>query len=32
MVNPVNPQNAKNVLVAQLGSNVVISGEHILIP
>ena len=32
MVNPVNPEIAKSVLVAQLGSNVVISGEHILIP
>jgi len=32
MVNPVNPKNAENVLVAQLASNFVIPGEHILIP
>ena len=32
MVNPVSPQNARTVLVAQLGSSVVIAGEHILIP
>ena len=32
MVNPVSPQKARSVLVAQLGSSVVIAGEHILIP
>ena len=32
MVNPVSPQNARTALVAQLGSSVVIAGEHILIP
>jgi len=32
MVNPVSPQKARTVLVAQLGSSVVIAGEHILIP
>ena len=32
MVNPVSPQNARTALVAQLGSSVVITGEHILIP
>ena len=32
MVNPVSPQKAKTVLAAQLGSSVVIAGEHILIP
>ena len=32
MVNPVSPQKARTVLAAQLGSSVVITGEHILIP
>ena len=32
MVNPVSPQKARTVLAAQLGSSVVIAGEHILIP
>ncbi|MEI6854752.1 MAG: LysM peptidoglycan-binding domain-containing protein [Acidimicrobiaceae bacterium] len=32
MVNPVSPQKARTILVAQLGSSVVIAGEHILIP
>ena len=32
MVNPVSPQKARTVLVAQLGSSVVIAGEHILSP
>jgi hypothetical protein len=31
-VNPVNPARARSLLVRELGSSVVVAGEHVLIP